>query len=260
MSLGLELGDRQTGGNEPTIQVAYRPELIVGDDFGIFLRPSGLTRDGRILQAAEISYSWRRGTDYLVFDQPIRAYHHELVQLDWTAVVIPWPNLSGLLTFELYLDDGSQGSRLVASGDVLVGHYARLKTNQWVCGWSPISAHSHPDAELPAKSLPELDLAFEPLSIKLEDHTLLAILTIGTDTIAPPEYVAFDRFPYDFGAVRNCCSIPHGPQPKSSFLVPISRRWERGPIQIQMGTMGGYAQSKLNLIPWGSASSAGSAE
>lgn len=238
----------------PSLAVAYRPEILVGDDFGVFLRPAGAGLDPEAVGSGILSCSWRLGRDYLIYDRPLRAYGHALPRGEWSALGIPWPNVTGLLTFELMLRDGD-GRRLVASGEVLAGHFARLRREGlWVYGWAPAPERSSNNQ---ARDLPDLDLRFEPV-LTLDDGTLLTLLSLGVDTVAPPEFIRFARFPYDFGGGRFACSVPHGPESATAFLLPVSRSMLRRQLAVTIGTLGGLAASAIDLGPRTMAMAAGS--
>jgi hypothetical protein len=234
----------------PIIQVAYRPELLLGDDFNVFLRPRGFALDETLFLEERLSLAWRVRDEFLSFDEPIRPYRHAAPQAEWTAVGLPWPNIAGLLTFEIYFKASSDSVQLVASGEVLAGNFARLRRDGWVYAWSPsCPIQRMPQRHERAKPLPDLKVFVERFPGIMENDAQLTFLNVALNSVAPPEYLVFRRFPYDFGAARLRSEIPHGPDEVTRFLLPISRPWWGSPISVSVGSMGGYASTTVDVQP-----------
>lgn len=228
----------------PSIQVSYQPEIAEGEDFGIFVRPRHMALLANHSGAA-LSMSWRQGADYLVYDRLIRTYAHDMPRGEWTAIGIPWPNVSGLLTFELMLHLADAPSRVVASGEIITGTYRRLRRRDlWVYGWS--TPAYDPRVPMESEPVPDLRVSLEPL-LQLEAGPTLSLVSVAVDTAVPPEAIVFERFPFDFGAGRVCCDVPHGPEPISRFLLPISSAAENTAIPATFVGLGGFRRSATNL-------------
>lgn len=225
------------------MQVSYQPEIALSEDFVVFVRPRREPLSATQLASGALSVSWRLGTDYLFYDQPIRPYAHEAPLGEWTALGLTWPQVRGLLTFEIVFQEDAGRRQVVAAGEVLADTYRRLNRRElWVFAWTTPSydLKAHEDA----KPVSEAEVSVETL-LRMESGTELQLLTVSVDTVAPPEALQFARFPYNFGATRTWCDVPHGPGPASHFLLPVSD--PSRPRKFTMLALGGHQRSTIDF-------------